>query len=98
MKNISLIIAAIFLTISVSAQFPMGGGNAANKSAQNIGHIYGKIVDSSGKTISDASVILLQTKFNSVSKKRKDVLFKGLSTKGNGEFSFEELPLFGAMK
>ncbi|HLX94092.1 MAG TPA: TonB-dependent receptor [Puia sp.] len=79
------------------AQFPVGV-NAAPKSAQNIGHIYGKIVDSLDHPLPDASVMLLQSKYDSVSKKRKDILYKGLSTKSNGEFSFEELPLFGGLK
>src|SRR3984957_19587211 len=97
MKRISLIISILFFTVCAFAQFPMGG-NGGNKAAQNIGHIYGKVVDSAGKPVGDASVILLQTKFDSVSKKRKDILFKGLATKSNGEFSIEELPLFGGLK
>lgn len=80
------------------AQFPgapaAGKGNAQ---AMNIGHVYGKIVDSLGKPISEASVILLQTKFDTVSKKKKEILFKGLTTKANGEFSLEELPMFGQL-
>lgn len=81
------------------AQFP--GASAAGKGnaqAMNIGHIYGKLVDSLGKPISEASVILLQTKFDSVSKKKKELLFKGVTTKANGEFSMEELPMFGQFK
>jgi ferric enterobactin receptor len=96
MKKLLIAIIALFVTISAFAQFPGGSGGSAK--AQNIGHIYGKIVDSAGKPIADASVILLQTKFDSISKKRKDILFKGLATKLNGEFNFEELPLFGGMK
>jgi ferric enterobactin receptor len=97
MKKISLIISTLFFTVCAFAQFPMGG-NGGNKAAQNIGHIYGKVVDSAGRPVGDASVILLQTKFDSASKKRKDILFKGLATKSNGEFSIEELPLFGGLK
>jgi len=80
------------------AQFPgapaAGKGNAQ---AMNIGHIYGKIVDSLGKPVSEASVILLQTKFDTVSKKTKEILFKGLTTKANGEFNLDELPVFGQL-
>src|SRR5579862_6829508 len=96
MKRISLLLSVLFFSLCALAQFPGGGGG--NQAAQNIGHIYGKVVDSAGKPVADASVILLQNKFDSVSKKRKDVLFKGLATKVNGEFSFEELPLFGGLK
>jgi len=86
----------IVLGIAAHAQFPAGGGKG--QSVPNIGHIYGKVVDSAGKPIPDATVILLQSKYDTATKKRKDVLFKGLSTKANGEFSFEELPLFGGLK
>ncbi|MBS1597860.1 MAG: TonB-dependent receptor [Bacteroidetes bacterium] len=96
MKRIAVFVLVVLFGFSAMAQFPGAGG--AGKSAPNIGHIYGKIVDSSGRPVQDATVILLQNKFDSVSKKRKDVLFKGLSTKANGEFSFEELPLFGGLK
>lgn len=96
MKKLTLIAVSVLTGLVSMAQFPGAGG--PGRSAPNIGHIYGKIVDSVGKPVQDATVILLQNKFDSVAKKRKDVLFKGLSTKANGEFSFEELPLFGAMK
>jgi len=94
-----LLLAAIGLYVSVSAQMPgMAPGNGKGQSAPNIGHIYGKLVDSAGKPVSDASVILLQGKFDTASKKMKEVLLKGLTTKSGGEFSFEELPMFGALK
>lgn len=99
MKRILLIVCAIIIAANVMAQFPgapaAGKGNAQ---AMNIGHIYGKLVDSLGKPISEASVILLQTKFDSVAKKKKEILFKGVTTKANGEFSLEELPMFGQLK
>ena len=95
MKKILLLLAAIILKTTVFAQPPGGGKMPA---AANIGHVYGKLIDSAGKSVSDASVILLQNRFDTVSKKMKDVLLKGLTTKANGEFSFEELPMFGKLK
>jgi len=96
MKNILTLMVGVLLGMGAMAQFPGGGGKG--QSVPNMGHIYGKVVDSSGKAINDATVILLQNKFDSVSKKRKDVLLKGLSTKGGGEFSLEDLPMFGPLK
>lgn len=97
MKKTVASILILMFSVAAMAQFPgMAGGKG--QSAPKIGHIYGKVVDSAGKPIGDATVILLQNKFDSVSKKRKDVLLKGLSTKASGEFSLEELPLFGTMK
>ncbi len=53
---------------------------------------------STGKAVSDASVMILQSKFDNTTKKTKEVLLKGKATESNGEFSFEELPVFGPLK
>jgi outer membrane receptor protein involved in Fe transport len=98
MKRFLLIACVMLITANLMAQFPGAPGGKGNTQAMNMGHIYGKIVDSFGKPISEVSVILLQNKFDSVSKKKKDVLLKGLTTKANGEFSFEGLPIFGPLK
>ncbi len=95
MKKLLLLLAAIILKFSVFAQM---APNQKMPAPQNIGHIYGKLVDNTGKAIADASIILLQSHFDTSSKKMKEVLLKGLTTKSNGEFSFEELPMFGNLK
>ena len=97
MKKLLGLVGMILITLSVSAQFPGGGaGNGkAGQAAPNIGHIYGKVVDSLGKPISDVSIVLLQNRFDSTSKKRKDFLLKGITTKAKGEFDFSDLPMFG---
>ena len=98
MKKIALLTSIILMAaFSVMAQIPMAGNGKQGQQAPNIGHVYGKITDSLGAPISDVSVLLLQNKFDTVTKKRKDVLLKGLTTKGNGEFSFCELPMFGQL-
>jgi len=81
-------------TLSLMAQFPGGGG----KGIPNMGHVYGKLVDSSGRPVPEASVLLMQNKYDSVTKKTKQVLLKGLTTNSKGEFNFEDLPIFGALK
>ncbi len=97
MKRVLVTVIILVLASTVNAQFPdRAPGNM--KSLQNMGHIYGKITDSSNKAIADVSVLLLQTRFDSVSKKMKEVLLKGVITKGNGEFNFEELPVLGQLK
>jgi len=98
MKKIALSIALVVLsTLVIQAQFPMGSGKPGQQ-APNMGHVYGKIADSTGAAISGASVLLLQSKFDTVTKKRKDILLKGLTTKANGEFDFADLPMFGPLK
>lgn len=74
------------------AQMP-GGGKPAN-----IGHLYGKVVDDAGKAVAEASVLVLVSKIDSASKKNKEVLLKGMTTKSSGEFSLEELPAMGKLK
>lgn len=93
--------AAIILLFSAQlhAQFPGGGApGKGQQQAMNIGHMYGKVVDSLGKPITAASAVLLQNKYDSASKKRKDVLLKAMNTNAAGEFSFEDLPMFGPLK
>ncbi len=101
MKKLLPVLAGLFFSQVGSAQFPgaMPSNGKGAATAPSIGHFYGKIVsDSLGKPIEGATVILLQNRLDTVSKKRKDVLVKGLLTKANGEFSFEDLPMFGAYK
>ncbi|MES2848716.1 MAG: outer membrane beta-barrel protein, partial [Bacteroidota bacterium] len=87
-------IAAIFLGLQTMAQMPGGmqpGGPG------NAGHVFGKLVDEAGKPVASASVMLMQKKMDTVTKKMKDLLLKAAITKSNGEFSFEELPVMGAL-
>jgi ferric enterobactin receptor len=96
MKKIPLILTAWLMALSASAQFPGAGGKQGQ--VPNMGHVYGKIVDSSGASLNGASVFLLQNRFDSASKKKKDVLLKAVITKNNGEFSFTDLPIMGQLK
>ena len=98
MKKVSLLGVLSFLTLSLFAQFPGGGAGKGSPAGANIGHVYGKIVDSAGKPVSEASVILLQSKFDTATKKKKDVLLKGGTANAKGEFDFDQLPLFGQLK
>jgi outer membrane receptor protein involved in Fe transport len=82
-----------FFLAKTNAQFP-GGGRPGNGNPQqlNIGRFYGKVVDSkTGKPVDAVSVQLVQNKFDSVSRTRKDVIITGQLTKANGEFSLEGL-------
>ncbi len=81
-----LALCAVFMA-SAQMKGPMNGN-------MNMGHVYGKVVDSTGKGISDVSVVITKNVFDTVSKKRKDVPVKAFITKANGEFNFEELSVF----
>lgn len=63
------------------------------------GRMYGKIIEAqSGKGVEAASVQLIQSRLDTVSKKRKDVVIAGMLTKANGEFTLDNVPLFGQSK
>lgn len=96
MQKIYLFITLLFLSMSVWAQAPGGPGGKMPMGMS--GHIYGKVIDPDGKPVSYASVIVLQNRLDSVTKKMKEKLLKGVLTKGNGEFSLEELPARGPLK
>ncbi len=99
MKRIPLIICCFFAIGSAFSQI-QGTGNRNNGNRQMpTGSFYGKILDSlTDKPIEYASVQILQNKFDSLSKKRKDVPLTGMITKANGEFRLENVPVFGQMK
>jgi outer membrane receptor protein involved in Fe transport len=89
----------LVFTSVASAQPGMGMGGNRGGGQQMNGRMYGKLVDSkSGKAVEFASVQLTQNKFDSASKTRKDVVISGMLTKANGEFSLENIPLFGQFK
>jgi outer membrane receptor protein involved in Fe transport len=99
MRNFFTAFSLVLISSMVHSQQPgMGGGNRGGGQQMN-GRFYGKLVDSkSGKPVEFASVQLWQNKFDSVSKGRKDVVVAGMLTKANGEFSLENVPLFGQYK
>src|SRR5579875_1533779 len=99
MRKLVLIAGLAMFSSGLLAQIPMGApANGKSQSAPNMGHIYGKIVDKDDKPVSDVSVVLLQPKFDTATKKTRDILLQGLVTKSNGEFSFDNLPMFGPLK
>jgi outer membrane receptor protein involved in Fe transport len=98
MKKIPVILVLAFINYTAFAQNPMGGGNR-NGNPNLTGSFYGKLIESkSSKPIEYASVQLIQGKFDTVAKKRKDVVIAGMLTKSNGEFSLENIPVFGQFK
>ena len=102
-KATLLFIFFIVFGISSNAQIPGGGGGGraggANGQNMNMGHVYGKVVDKkSNKPLEAVSVEYIQSKFDTVTRKRKDTVLAGMFTGKNGEFSFEGLPLFGNFK
>jgi len=99
MKKILLIVTIVFISLEMKAQFPGGGQQSRMRQPPpSIGHIYGKIIDDNGKAISDVSVVLLESRIDTTSRKTKDILLNVTATKNNGRFSFEELLIPGSLK
>lgn len=104
MINSIKVLLICFFTLSISAayaQMPGGGGNRGQMGGQNmnLGHFYGKILDSvSNKPLEAVSVQLIQNKFDTASKKRKDVIVSGMLTNKKGEFSLENLNIMAQYK
>jgi len=102
-NSIKFLLVCVFtMAISIThAQMPGGGANRGQMGGQNmnLGHFYGKILDSaSNKPLEAASVMLIQNKFDSVTKKRKDVVVGGMLTTKKGEFSIENVNIMAQYK
>ncbi len=97
-----ILILFLFNSFNVLAQFPAGGaGGGARGGGQNMnmGHFYGKIVDAAtGKPVEAASIQLIQSKFDTATKKKKDVIAAGMLTSKKGEFSLEGLSVMAAYR
>lgn len=99
MRKSLMLIPVLFVFInSISAQFQGGGASGVRRGGQqmNIGRFYGKVVDAkTNKGIDAVSIQLMQSKVDTATKKRKDSLVAGMLTRKTGDFSLENLPVFG---
>jgi ferric enterobactin receptor len=78
------------------AQAPAGKGGPGAKQGPppSIGRAYGKVTDSTGQPMGQATTLILKSTTDTATKKKKLVLVKGMETKTNGEFDFEDLPIY----
>ncbi|MGI8952819.1 MAG: TonB-dependent receptor domain-containing protein [Chitinophagaceae bacterium] len=98
MKKISLLAVFIYSSSFIIAQVPTAAPNKrfGAGSQLNIGHFYGKVIDSkTNKGLDAASVQLTGNKFDTAAKKMKQVILATVLTQSNGDFSLENLPVFG---
>ncbi|WEK34422.1 MAG: outer membrane beta-barrel family protein [Candidatus Pseudobacter hemicellulosilyticus] len=93
-------LVCILLTTTLLAQMPAGaGGRRPGGAPPSIGRFYGRIIDTkTNKGLEAASVQLIGQAFDSVNRKRKDTVLAGMLTRGNGDFSLENLPIFGQFR
>ncbi|MDE3253714.1 MAG: TonB-dependent receptor, partial [Bacteroidota bacterium] len=87
------------ICLSGFAQFPAGGRPGGGAQNLNMGHFYGKIVDSgTHRGLESITVQLLEEKYNPATKKSKETIKSAFVTKANGEFSFDNLNLLSKYK
>ena len=92
-------LAVLLISTSCFAQMPAGQGNRGGMAQQINGGFYGKVIDSiTNRPIEAASVQLIQSRFDTATKKRNDVVVNGMLTKNNGQFSLEGIPIMGQYK
>jgi outer membrane receptor protein involved in Fe transport len=92
MKKIAILVTMILGATLAFAQAPAGAMRAGGNIS---GHVYGKLVDNEGKAIGEASVLLMENKMDTLTKKIKQLLYKSEISQANGDFSFEDVPLKG---
>jgi outer membrane receptor protein involved in Fe transport len=96
MKKVFTLAVCSILAMISSGQIP--AGFQRNGGQMPTGRFYGKIVDAANKGIEAASVLLITTKMDSVTKKPKEVVVGGMLSTPTGDFSVENVPLFGRYK
>ena len=92
----------LLANFAVQAQNPPppakgGAGGAGQKQGPppaTLGRAFGKVTDSAGQPLAQISALILKSTVDPTTKKKKLVLIKGMETKANGEFDFEDLPIF----
>ncbi len=103
MRKILTVVVLNLMCLTAFSQMPTGGfrggAGGANAQSMNIGHFYGKLVDSkTNKALESVTVQLVGNKFDTATKKMKEVIFNTQITKANGNFSFDNLPVLGNFK
>jgi outer membrane receptor protein involved in Fe transport len=94
MRRILTLVALCFV-LNLSAQ-PPAGARTGGFTSMNAGHIYGKVVDSkTNKGIDGVSLQLIGNRFDSVNRKMVPFTLRAGITQPNGDFDFDQLPVFG---
>jgi outer membrane receptor protein involved in Fe transport len=73
-----------------------GAGRGNGRQSPSIGHFYGKVVDAkTNKGMDGTSAQLVMSIYDTTKHIRRDSVIRGAITPSNGDFSFENLPVFG---
>ncbi|HEY4111996.1 outer membrane beta-barrel protein [Puia sp.] len=101
-KLVAILFLSFLFADLAQAQAPGGQGAPGAKPGApggrpagpppSIGRAFGKVTDSAGQPV-QATAVVLKSTTDPATKKKKLVLIKGMDTKANGEFNFEDLPI-----
>jgi len=92
-----ILLAAAIMAFSTFLFAQPGGGNMMEK--MKAGRFYGKIVDSTlNKGVEFASVQLIGSVYDTVSKTKKEIVVAGQLTLENGDFSLEKINVMGKFR
>lgn len=98
MKYISILVFALLLQTYSFAQYPGAAARGMGAGGSNMGHFYGKIVDSTNKGVDGVTLQMKGNKFDPATKKSTEVILGTMLSASNGDFSFENLPIMGNFK
>ena len=97
MKKYLLFLMCLGIFYAGKTQFPATA--RTQRQNMNMGHFYGKVVDNkTNKGIDGATVQLLGNRFDTSTKKQHQVIIATVLARQNGDFSLENLPVFGNFK
>jgi outer membrane receptor protein involved in Fe transport len=99
MKQTLLFFAALISQLFVIGQVPVGNGQPGKAMPEPpaIGTVSGKLADSTGKQIAGASIVITGMKMDTATRTFKQVLLKAGTSRSNGSFTLEDLPIFGPL-
>lgn len=99
MRRFLFLVLTNMAVLTAASQIPSMGNRGGGMQNMNMGRFYGRILDkSTSKPVDAASVQLIQNRFDTVTKKRRDFVVSGQLTRSNGEFNLEGLPVMGQFK
>ncbi|MFL5739058.1 MAG: outer membrane beta-barrel protein [Flavisolibacter sp.] len=96
MKKVFSLICFLCIGFISFSQAP--GNQRRGQGQQMAGRFYGKVVDASNKGVEAASVTLVTSRMDTVTKKTREVIVGGMLTTNSGDFSIENVALFGRYK
>lgn len=86
----------LFLFYNALTQKPVNRSAGGQNRPAITGKFYGKVIDqTTGKGVEFATVKLTQMKFDSTTQSKREMLVTGVITKPNGEFTLENVSVFG---